>query len=146
MSKKLKVKLPKRIAGVKIPKVVRKGPIAEFLNSSAGQLILAETLVIIGRSFAVDRTDPNTPAGEAARHPIDTLRGAANTATGRVDASKVLERNSARIAFAFNEAVRAFRTALEQPVPASTPRRSEAIDAEVTKKKPASPPDPQASH
>ena len=35
MAKKLKV--PKRVAGVKIPKAVRKGPVGTFLNSTSGR-------------------------------------------------------------------------------------------------------------
>ena len=31
--KALNVKVPKRIAGMKIPKTVRKGPVVDFLNS-----------------------------------------------------------------------------------------------------------------
>jgi hypothetical protein len=44
--KKKKLKLPKRIAGVKIPKAARKGPVADFINSSGGQVLLAEALVL----------------------------------------------------------------------------------------------------
>lgn len=40
MAKKLK--LPKRIAGIKIPKTIRKGPVGEFMSSPAGQLVIAE--------------------------------------------------------------------------------------------------------
>ena len=43
MAKKLK--LPKRIAGIKIPKTIRKGSVGEFMSSPAGQLVIAEALV-----------------------------------------------------------------------------------------------------
>lgn len=44
MSRKLKI--PKRIAGLKIPKAVRKGPAGKFLKSSAGQLLVAQALLV----------------------------------------------------------------------------------------------------
>ncbi|MES2625353.1 MAG: hypothetical protein V4628_08745 [Pseudomonadota bacterium] len=57
MAKKVKVKLPKRVAGMKIPKVVRKGALGEFLNSGAGQVILAETLVAAAAMFTAAKAD-----------------------------------------------------------------------------------------
>ena len=62
MAKKRKMKLPKRIAGVKIPKGIRKGPIGSFLTSSGGQLVIAEALLAAGGFYAARRLDPNTPA------------------------------------------------------------------------------------
>lgn len=56
MAKKVKIKLPKRVAGLKISKVIRKGPIGQFLNSGAGQVILAETLVAAAAMFAAEKT------------------------------------------------------------------------------------------
>ncbi len=50
-----RIKLPKRLAGVKIPKSVRKGAVADFLNSSAGQLLLVETLNVA--AVAAERSD-----------------------------------------------------------------------------------------
>jgi hypothetical protein len=55
MSKRKKVKLPKRIAGVKLPKATRKGPIVDFLNSSGGQVLLAEALVLAAGVFGARR-------------------------------------------------------------------------------------------
>ena len=80
MAKK-KLKLPKRIAGVKIPKTVRKGPVADFLNSPGGQELIAEMLTLAGAAF------PERGTAEA----------------------------TARLAHAFAEAARAFRTAMEDP-------------------------------
>jgi hypothetical protein len=93
MSKKVKVKVPKRIAGVKIPKTVRKGPIAQFLNSSAGQMLLAEALVLAAGAF--------------------TVKGAARAMTpaGR---KTTLARGSEKLSYAFSEAVQAFRNALTE--------------------------------
>lgn len=65
MAKKIKIKLPKRVAGVKIPKVIRKGAIGEFLNSGAGQVILAETLVAAAALFTASKTDGVQKIGNA---------------------------------------------------------------------------------
>ena len=74
MPKEFNVKIPKRLAGVKIPKVIRKGPVADFLNSSGGQVVLAQALLAFGGYYAARRWDPYTPAGELLRHPIDSVR------------------------------------------------------------------------
>src|SRR3954452_6331879 len=100
MSRKSKIKVPKRVAGVKIPKVVRKGPVLDFVNSSAGRLLLAEALTAAVGLFAYkkgDDTDGNGPK-----------RGAA-------DFEDSLKHNNARLTYAFGEGVRAFRKALSQP-------------------------------
>jgi hypothetical protein len=91
MARKLKLKIPKKVAGVKIPKSVRKGPVRDFLNSSAGQLLLAEGLIVLS----------------GARQPMESL--------GKVkqDASGPLSQESARLSFAFKEAIRAFRAAMD---------------------------------
>ena len=44
MVKKLKV--PKRIAGMKVPKAARKGPLGVFLSSTAGRVLVAEAILI----------------------------------------------------------------------------------------------------
>jgi hypothetical protein len=64
-----RIKLPKRLAGVKIPKSVRKGAVRDFLNSPAGQLRLVEGL----NAAAV--------AAEQSDHPVeDRLAGAVREA------------------------------------------------------------------
>src|SRR4051812_46379434 len=69
------VKIPKKVAGMKIPKAIRKGPIVDFINTPAGQLVLAQTLIAIGGWYtAKQSTDPDSKTGEAVRHPIDSLR------------------------------------------------------------------------
>ena len=119
---KRKLKLPKKIAGVKIPKAVRKGPVGQFLHSSAGQLLVAEALIAAsGAFFASDDTDAKDGARRVGR--ASAVRGD--------DAKKLLERRSARLPFAFGEAVRAFRVALTDE-DASAPPVS--IEGEVAKK------------
>ena len=105
MAKKLKLKVPKRIGGMKIPKTVRKGPLADFLNSSGGQVLIAEALVLAAGAFASKRLDPESHAGELVHHAVDSAKGAAPERL--VDAST-------RFSHAFREGIEAFRTSLHE--------------------------------
>lgn len=97
---KSKIKVPKRVAGVKIPKVVRKGPVLDFVNSSAGRLLLAEALTAAVALFA----NEGLKGGKGKQ-----FREAA------LDVEDSLKQNTTRLAYAFGEGVRAFREALTQP-------------------------------
>ena len=99
MSKPKKIKLPKRIAGLKLPKATRKGPIVDFLNSSGGQVLLAEALVLAAGVFGARRVaaQAGAPWDPGMRENI-------------ADAS-------ARLAHACREALQAFRAALSDPSP-----------------------------
>jgi len=102
-----KVKLPKRLWGVKIPKAVRKGPIARLLTSSGGQIVLAEVLLAASAYFAARRFEPNTPVGETLRHPIDGLRAGRDWSRGTSD----------RFARAVRAGAQSFRAALQESEP-----------------------------
>jgi hypothetical protein len=104
MTNKLKLRIPKRVAGVKIPKTVRKGPVAKFLNSSAGQVLLAEALVVVGGTLAAERSGSGSGLGELVR----------NRASGawKGDDGVDIGPEANRLASALNEAIRAFRTRL----------------------------------
>ena len=103
-----RVKLPKRIAGVKVPKAVRKGPVVDFLNSSGGQLLLAEVLAVIAGAYAVKKTDPDSPVGEFIRNPVKGARKA------RRSLREANNGAATRLSHAFSEAVQAFRNALTE--------------------------------
>jgi hypothetical protein len=118
MAKKLKIKLPKRVAGVKIPKVVRKGPIAEFINSGAGQVILAETLVAAAALFTATKTDGVRRLGNA-------------MAGNGPDYSE-------RLSAACKAAGRAFREALQDDVGATWEESPKARPPKVKAKKKSS--------
>jgi hypothetical protein len=125
---KTKLKLPKRIAGVKIPKSVRKGPVGQFLNSSAGQLLVAEALIAAGGAFVARHSDGAEGMTRLGRSDSDRSD----------NARQILERGSARLSFAFGEAMRAFREALvegERPARDSGAKSAEVIEGEVSKKK-----------
>jgi hypothetical protein len=99
---KSKIKVPKRVAGVKIPKAVRKGPVVDFVNSSAGRLLVAQALTAAVAAFAIKQSD--SPAGERVK-------------AGAKSAEDMVKQNTARLGFAFAEGVRAFREALSSPPP-----------------------------
>ena len=58
--------VPKRIAGIRIPKQVRKGPFGSLLSTPAGQILLAELLIVIGGAIAT-AVNPDTKTGKALR-------------------------------------------------------------------------------
>ena len=92
------IKVPKRVAGVKIPKEMRKGPVLKFVNSSAGKLLVAEAITAALGAVAYQRIKSGGTLKEGAR-----------------DAEEVLKENASRLTHAFAEGVRAFRQALAEP-------------------------------
>jgi hypothetical protein len=133
MAKKLKVKLPKRIAGIKIPRVVRKGPVADFMNSSGGQILIAEALVLAAGAFTAKHVDSDSPTAEALHHPIKTAKSVSERATDG-DVAQQVTRNSERFAHAFRAAAQAFRRALEQDGGETLDTTSEPA-SDISKKK-----------
>jgi hypothetical protein len=115
MARTGKLKIPKRIAGVKIPKSVRKGALGSFLNSSAGQLLLAEALVLLGGVLGVKGTDSRSAVGRTLRHPVEALTdiGEGGSALTAAAGASVAD-ESERIAAAFREGIEAFRVALSR--------------------------------
>jgi hypothetical protein len=86
---------------------VRKGPVAKFLNSSAGQLVLAEALVLVGGALAAEARGSGSGPAELGREPLSGASKGGGERAGIVTESSLLPS-------AFNDAVRAFRTSLEQ--------------------------------
>jgi hypothetical protein len=123
-SKKLKIKVPKRVAGVKIPKTVRKGPVMDFVNSTAGRVLIAQALTAAVGVFAVKHSDSPT---------AERIKSGARSAEER------LKENTARLGYAFGEAVRAFREALGDPASSTVDLNVETVDDVVAKKKPRGP-------
>jgi len=101
---KSRIKVPKRVAGVKIPKAVRKGPVMDFVNSKAGRVLIAQALTAAIGVLAYKQVSPETRT-----RVRDKIKDGAD------DTGDALKRNTARLSFAFGEAVTAFRTALNHP-------------------------------
>ena len=115
MAKRLKIKLPKRVAGVKIPKSVRKGPLAGFLNSTAGQIVIAEALVAVSGVLAAKGTEPDSAADDLLRHPVEgAKRAARSTADAAEEVKDHAAAQGARLSYALSEAVKTFRSAMER--------------------------------
>lgn len=77
MAKSAAFKLPKKIAGIKVPKALRKSAaIGEFLNSPTGRLILAEILMAAAAALRNYK-----PVSEAVHKAADTAGKAGSEAT-----------------------------------------------------------------
>jgi hypothetical protein len=119
------VKLPKKIAGVKIPKSVRKGAIPDFLGSKTGQKLIAEVVTAaVGAVLVKKQAEPGSATRKTARKAKEAVEDAADN----TPAASSLGAGS--LAFAISEAGRAFRDALQgSPVPAP-PEPPEPPDAD----------------
>jgi hypothetical protein len=97
------IKLPKRIAGIKMPKGIRKGAVVKFLNTPPGQVVLAQALLVIGGAFAVEKTRDD----DGTSNPLDALKVA------RRDIGKRADITGAKLTRAFAAAAHAFRDVME---------------------------------
>ncbi len=58
------IKIPKSVAGIKVPRALRsKGPVAKFLGSSAGKMLIAEAVVVGLAALAMRRTKSGERTG-----------------------------------------------------------------------------------
>ena len=129
--------LPKRIAGVKVPKSVRKGRIGEAIASPTGQAVLAEVIM------AAANTAKDAKDGPASR---DTLVDVADRLrqVGDDKGAQAADDASDAIAYALGEAARTFVDALnrrraldaEDSKAQSAEGLTRALDASDSKKKP----------
>lgn len=101
--KKRKSLLPKRIAGVKVPKSVRKGRLGELLASRTGQALLAEAVMAAG-AVGVAKQTKDSAKGAFSEGLTDALRHWDGKHKGR----------DGVIALALAEAARAFVGAVNQ--------------------------------
>ena len=86
------VKIPKPIAGIKLPRQMRKGPLGAFLASSGGQVIVAELLLVLAGVLATV-ANPATRTGRDLRARSPTARARSIRRTARAARSA---RGSAR--------------------------------------------------
>ena len=129
MAKK-KLKVPKRIAGVKIPKSVRKGPIGTFLNSTAGQVLVVEAILGVAGAVVAGSSDPHSRTGQALRNRLEQLKRASRTVTHKGSHTKdAVAGESERLTYALREGVSAFKAALGRD--AVEPQIGE-VEAETT--------------
>jgi hypothetical protein len=135
--KKHKSVLPKRIAGVKVPKSVRKGPLGQLLASRTGQALIAEAIMAAGAVGVAKQANDNGD-GHARRHDqqpnlgravvADALRRWQGAGRGK-DADPI----GATVAFALGEAARVFVKTLGEHRDGqarAADRDDEAVEAE----------------
>ena len=160
MAKKKGKGLPKRIAGVKLPKAVRKGALGRMLASRTGQALIAEAIMAAGAvgvaKHAKDGEDrPQDLVGGVIADAFRRWQGAGrghghghHHGHGR---HNEIDPMGATVAFALGEAARAFVRTLNEhrqadaarqapigPEPAVAAEWRTREEAEDSKKKPGS--------
>lgn len=96
--KRSKTSVPKRLAGVKVPKPLRKG-LKRLAKSQTGQTVLAEALAAAGAAILASQAMPGSATRRAARKHAPAAKAAASKA-------------GASLGSAFEEAARVFAEAL----------------------------------
>jgi len=147
MAKKNKSLLPRRIAGVKVPKAVRKGRMAAAIASPTGRAVLAEVLMAAAAVAGAKKVKDSPKARTVLADVADRLRDAGGEAGQAVKgAGKAANVATGAVTFAVAEAARAFLDALDRRKTAAAEEASashpegwtEAADALESKKKPSS--------
>lgn len=108
--KKAKNHLPKRIAGVKVPKSVRRSRFGALLASPAGQALVAEAVLGAGALVAT-KTAHNPKVREGAKGATDRIGHAGDEAKHEFAAA------SSTLTYAVGEAARSFADALRHGAP-----------------------------
>lgn len=117
MAKKKKKKglLPKRIAGVKVPKALRKGDLPALLASPLGVAIVSDALVIAAGRLGGDAAAKGSRTRELLAHPGRSLEHAGEAVVeGGVEAGHAAAEAARRLAEAVAAGVEAFVTTLAQ--------------------------------
>lgn len=106
MAKKAKKRnrLPKRIAGVKVPKALRRGQLGQLLASPVGQAILIESVVRMGEHMLSRESATGAALREAAGRP-----GAAAAGLGDQAAQQ-----SSQVVYAMRRAARTFIDCMQE--------------------------------
>lgn len=102
-----KASVPKRIAGVKVPKSVRRG-LKDLASSDAGKTAITQALVAAGAALAAIQARPDSATRRAIREKGPALKATAHDLTDRAaDAREAL-------GAALEEATRSFTDALRR--------------------------------
>jgi hypothetical protein len=105
-AKKSKRLIPKRIAGVKVPRSVRKGRFGELLASRTGQAMIAQAILGAG-AVAAGLKAKDSPRAQSAAHKVRKAVGErAETVANATGADN--------FAYALSEAARSFAEALRK--------------------------------
>lgn len=112
-------RLPKRIAGFKVPKAVRKSALGDFLASPAGQAVIADGLLRAGGWMLRRQAEPGSATRELAAQSGAAMQGMGAEAAN----------NSAAVVYALRQAARAFVDAMQEDRAARAAREEEPAAA-----------------
>lgn len=121
--------LPKRIAGVKVPKAVRKGRFGELLASRTGQVLIAEAIMAAGAVAGAKKAGESPKARRLVHQAAERVRHAGDGGGRELGAA------SATLAYALGEAARSFADALRHGDDGHEPNRHDAPAGGDTEKK-----------
>ncbi|HEX7886718.1 MAG TPA: hypothetical protein VF474_12140 [Phenylobacterium sp.] len=111
--KKARGLIPKRIAGVKVPRSVRKGRFGELLASKTGQAVIAQAIIGAGAAVAGLKAKDSPKVRKLAKDAKQSVAGASQDAGRRVGDA------GSNLAYAVGVAARSFFDALQQGEPRS---------------------------
>jgi hypothetical protein len=106
--KKAKASIPKKIAGVKVPKSVRKGRFGELLASRTGQALIAQAILGAGAVAAGMKAKDSPKIRKFAAEAKHQVEDTGQSATSNLNAA------GSTVAYAFGEAARTFVEALRR--------------------------------
>jgi len=95
-------KIPKKVAGFKIPRTLRKSPVSEFLNSTAGRMLIAEAVAIGVAALLMRRNHKGERTGAVLANRVAEFGSASQDG---------MRRTSDRLASAMHAGLDAFRKA-----------------------------------
>ena len=125
--KKTESLLPKRVAGVKIPKSIRKGRAGRFLTSPVGVALMTQAVAAVGAATAVKKADPDSTVGKLRDDPKTELSHLkADTKVKSEHSADALRGAFSAAAEAFADALRNSADALETGSKKSTAREMRA--------------------
>lgn len=123
--KKNKTALPKRIAGVKVPKALRKGRAGRFLASPVGMALVSDAILAAGVAAVGTQAKLGSATRKFADHPLAGLTRLRDDARQRGEESTEALRGAfAAASVAFADALRSSADALDPG-----PKKSRAREA-----------------
>jgi hypothetical protein len=144
--KQAKSRLPKRIAGMKVPKRLRQGNAGDLLASPVGLALLAETILLVGERL-VDRGPAQGKAGRSMKGLRNVVK---DVRQGGADVGEGVTGAGAAVVYALGEAAKSFTDALhnardrDQHVWDSAAERDEEAAREKKARKSVEGPGPEA--
>jgi hypothetical protein len=121
--KKAKRIIPKRIAGVRVPRAVRKGRFGDLLASKTGQALIAQAILGAGAVAAGMKVKDSPKVREMAQGAKDKIADVGQ------DATRGTAQTTSTLAYALGEAAKTFAEALRRGEERSFKSASDAESA-----------------